>query len=116
MPIATWAYTFASLGLIGIPLTSGFISKWYLANGALQSGVSVFNYLVCIILLVSAIFTAGYLLPVSINGFIVSGEKFEKDKESKLMIIPMIILAALILLIGINYQPLLEIISSVIGK
>lgn len=116
MPIATWAYTFASLGLIGIPLTSGFISKWYLANGALSSNVSVFNYLVCIVLLVSAIFTAGYLLPITINGFIVSGEKVKKDEEAKLMVVPMVILAALILLIGINYQPLLEIISSIIGK
>ena len=38
MPGTIWCFAFASLALIGIPPTSGFISKWYLAAGALDSG------------------------------------------------------------------------------
>lgn len=116
LPISTICYTIVSLGLIGIPLTSGFISKWYLAEGALNSSVPVFNWLVCIVLLISAIFTAGYLLPISVNGFIVGNEKINKDKEEKLMVIPMAIMAILVLLIGKYYQPILDLISSIIGK
>jgi len=38
MPITMAAFTFAGLGIIGVPGTAGFISKWYLATGALESG------------------------------------------------------------------------------
>ena len=116
LPISTVCYTIVSLGLVGIPLTSGFVSKWYLASGALNSSINVFSWLVCVILLASAIFTAGYLLPISVEGFIVSEKTYQKDKENLLMIIPMIIMACLVLIIGIYYQPLLDFISSIIGK
>ena len=116
LPISTICYTIASLGLVGIPLTSGFISKWYLASGALETSLPVFNWLVCVVLLISAIFTAGYLLPISVDGFIVSKETYQKDKESLLMIIPMIIMALVVLFVGIYNQPLLDLISSIIGK
>ena len=33
MPVLFWCYTIVSLGLIGIPPTSGVVSKWYLAVG-----------------------------------------------------------------------------------
>lgn len=69
MPFTLWCYTFTSLALIGIPPTSGFISKWYLAQGALQTDVGVFSYLGPVVLLISALLTAGYLLPITMNGF-----------------------------------------------
>jgi multicomponent Na+:H+ antiporter subunit D len=38
MPLTTAAFTIAGLALIGAPGTAGFISKWYLAAGALEKG------------------------------------------------------------------------------
>ncbi len=38
MPITTAAFVVAGLGLIGVPGTAGFISKWYLAVGAIEHG------------------------------------------------------------------------------
>jgi len=38
MPLTMAAFTIAGLGLIGVPGTSGFISKWYLAVGAIDGG------------------------------------------------------------------------------
>jgi multicomponent Na+:H+ antiporter subunit D len=38
MPVTMAAFTVAALSLIGVPLTAGFISKWYLVVGALQAG------------------------------------------------------------------------------
>ena len=70
MPVTAWCYTFASLALVGIPPASGFISKWYLAGGSLESGIPVFSWLGPVILLVSALLTAGYLLPITIRGFL----------------------------------------------
>ena len=37
MPLTTAALVIGGLGLIGIPLTSGFISKWYLIAAALEA-------------------------------------------------------------------------------
>ncbi|WP_218023536.1 monovalent cation/H+ antiporter subunit D family protein [Salinimonas sediminis] len=42
MPWTTGAFALAGLSLIGVPGTAGFISKWYLVQGALAQG----NYLV----------------------------------------------------------------------
>ena len=69
LPRTMGAFTLASLSLIGIPPFCGFISKWYLALGSLSSEVPVFFWLGPVILLVSALLTAGYLLPISIRAF-----------------------------------------------
>ncbi|MDO5408918.1 MAG: proton-conducting transporter membrane subunit [Lachnospiraceae bacterium] len=69
MPKMLTVYTIVSLGLIGIPPLSGFVSKWYLAQGALASGTGIWSWLGPVVLLVSALLTAGYLLPLTIQGF-----------------------------------------------
>lgn len=69
MPRTMWCYLLLSLTLVGIPPTGGFVSKWYLAEGALQSGTGVFSWLGPVVLLVSALLTAGYLLPIAMKGF-----------------------------------------------
>ncbi len=69
LPATTWIFTFASLTLVGIPPTSAFLSKWYLAQGSLEGAPFVFSWLGPAILLVSAVFTAFYLLPVTVKGF-----------------------------------------------
>ena len=38
MPLTFAAFVIAGLGIIGTPGTAGFISKWYLAVGALDKG------------------------------------------------------------------------------
>lgn len=89
MPVTMWCYTIVSLALIGIPPTSGFISKWYLATGSLDSGIAVFSWLGPVILLVSALLTAGYLLPLTMQGFF-PGEDYtypmEKPDKSRLLV------------------------------
>ncbi len=39
MPLTMAAFTAGGLSLIGFPLTAGFVSKWYLVTGALESGL-----------------------------------------------------------------------------
>ena len=112
MPITTWCWTIASLGLIGIPPTGGFVSKWQLATGSLETGLAGFDVVGPIILIVSALLTAAYLLPVTINGFF-PGSDYDystlTNKEgSKLMTVPMILLAAGVVLTGIFAQPLIN--------
>lgn len=116
MPVTLWCYTIASLGLIGIPPTSGFVSKWYLGMGALDSEIPIFSWLGPVILIISALLTAGYLLPVTMKGFF-PGEEFvcKREKEPYLMTAPLIILAALTLFIGIFPETVLTVIRTISG-
>lgn len=121
MPVLMWCFTIASLGLIGIPPMGGFTSKWFLCIGALKSGIPVFGVLGPAILLLSALLTAGYLLPISIDAFLPGADfntkavtagvrgnagseyhAYDVAKEpSVLMLVPIIILTVLSVLIGI---------------
>ncbi len=109
MPLTLGCYTIASLALIGIPPASGFVSKWYLASGALSSGTGIWSWVGPVVLLVSALLTAGYLLPLTIQGYFpghdFKGEEIEKRKlagkePSLWMLGPVGILAAAALLFG----------------
>src|SRR5690606_29936516 len=65
MPITLTAWVVASLCVIGLPLTGGFWSKWYLAHGALAAGEP---FMMGVILLGSLLGLA-YLLPPAIRAF-----------------------------------------------
>lgn len=105
MPLTLWCYTIASLGLIGIPPTGGFVSKWYLALGSLKNGIPVLDVLGPVVLLVSALLTAGYLLPVTLHGFFPGAdykeENLQKQEPSKLMTIPIIIMTIMSVIVGL---------------
>lgn len=97
MPIAYWCFTFASLALVGIPPTCGFVSKWYLAQGALSAPVGAFSYLGPAILLLSALLTAGYLLGITADGFFPGKEFVEREpgihEKMNFMLFPLLIFA-----------------------
>ena len=104
MPITMWCYTIASITLIGIPPTSAFLSKWYLAEGALTSSTGVVRYLGPVLLLVSALLTAGYLFTITIRGFF-PGKEFKvlqttKKEPNLWMTIPLVLLAVLAVVLG----------------
>lgn len=104
MPLTMVCFTVLSLSLIGIPPTGGFVSKWFLAIGALESGVNVYSWLGPVILLISALLTAGYLLPISMRGFFpgtdFDEETCEKYKPSLLLDGPIVLLTLLAVIIG----------------
>ena len=117
MPVAIWCYTFASAALIGIPPASGFISKWYLATGALASGIEVFSWLGPVVLLTSALLTAGYLLPITVNGFLPGADydyaALEKKEPCLTMLLPLLILAVLAVALGLFPNPLTAYIAEI---
>ncbi|MDE6023947.1 MAG: proton-conducting membrane transporter [Lachnospiraceae bacterium] len=107
MPITFCCYTIASVTLVGIPPAGTFLSKWYICRGALNLGGA--NHTIAVIgmvvLMVSALLTAGYLFPVFIRGYIPRAEFAKKEYEtcepSAWMTVPLVILAVLILALGI---------------
>jgi multicomponent Na+:H+ antiporter subunit D len=98
MPLTMAAFALASLGLAGVPPISGFFSKWYLIQGSMDTGQTVFM----IVLLISGLLNAGYFIPIVIRAFFVPSDKFKKfDEASWLMVVPLLLTAAISLLIGI---------------
>ena len=85
MPVVWWCFTFLSLSLS--------------------------SYIGPAILLISALLTAGYLLPITIKGFL-PGKDFkgetDKIKISPFMSIPLVILAILSVLPGLWPKPLTD--------
>lgn len=115
MPITFACFTILSLSLIGIPPTAGFYSKWYIATASLEAaGIGAFGWVIPVILLASALLTAGYLLEVSIKAFLKNEDTEVKTvKEPKAMAAVLIVLAVLAVAGGIFAEQTQNIITSV---
>jgi formate hydrogenlyase subunit 3/multisubunit Na+/H+ antiporter MnhD subunit len=75
MPITMLAFTIGALGMCGAPPVAGFISKWYLGLGAIQSGHMVFLAL----LLIASLLDVVYFYPIIRAAF------FEKMPENEVL-------------------------------
>jgi len=56
---------FCAGGVIGLPPTGGFYSKWHLISGTLEAGQTIFM----VVLLLSSFLNACYFLPIVFQGF-----------------------------------------------
>ena len=105
MPLTLACFTAAAISLVGIPPMGGFTSKWAIAAAAMDSGTGIFTVLGPVVLLISALLTAGYLLPIMVDGYFPGGvsgyENEEKAEPNSLMLVPMFILCAGTLLVGV---------------
>lgn len=120
MPVTLWCFTLLSLALIGVPPMSGFVSKWYLASGALDSNLGALVWIVPAAVLLSTLLTAGCLLKIVIAGFFAGSDfdettlKADAADPLKNMLIPIIILTAASVLLGICASPIVEAIKNLI--
>ena len=105
MPVTMWCFAIASLSLIGIPPMGGFIAKYYLAMGALNTGTTL-GLVGVVVLMVSALLTAFYLLPIVSAAFF-PGKDFEageKCEVPKTMLIPQIVFTGLTILGVLSHE------------
>ena len=101
MPVTMWCFAIASLSLIGIPPMGGFIAKYCLAMGALATSSTLATVGV-VTLMVSALLTAFYLLPIVSAAFF-PGRDFdagERCEVEKTMLVPPLVFAGLTVLLG----------------
>jgi len=107
MPLTMAAFTIAGLSIIGVPLTAGFISKWYLVSAALEQ-----NHWV-----IAALVLGGSLLAVVYIGRILEAAYFQQPDESQtntvkeapwLMLVPMWILVFANIYFGVDTSLTIE--------
>ena len=105
MPWTMAAFAVASLSVVGIPGTSGFVSKWYLALGS----VELHSFTLLGVLLISSLLNAAYLGPVVYKAYFEKApQTHEEVREVPWMVAPLAISAAASLLLGLYPNPVLE--------
>lgn len=90
MPIPTVVFSIGALAMVGIPITNGFVSKWYLALGALDAGKPFF----AAVILVSSLLNGIYYLPIIVDAFYgkPEGPVLEPKPLPLQMMIPLVVL------------------------
>jgi multicomponent Na+:H+ antiporter subunit D len=106
MPWTFAAFTIGSLGLIGIPGMSGFVSKFFLARGAIEAG----DMVSLAVMLGASLLTATYLLPIVRIAFFPgtralggrgSGAPRARRREARpALLVPLLITAVLVVVFG----------------
>lgn len=66
MPWTMGAFAVAALSMVGLPPTAGFIGKWFMLTGAIESG----QWVAVTVLVISTVLSAGYLLPIVWTAFL----------------------------------------------
>ena len=112
MPVTMLCFGAFSLSLVGIPPLGGFFAKWRLAGGALALGGGM-GVIATVVLLVSALLTAGYLFPIVGNAFFAPADKPGSCEADARMTVPMGLLAAFALLFGAFPQPFVRLFDAI---
>ena len=115
MPKTLCCFTVAGLSLVGVPLTAGFISKWYLALGALETQSGIIGFTGISVIMVSALLTGGYLVSVTAKAFFTKREEetAESFEANRYMIIPLTVLTVMIVIFGVFPAPLISFVSAI---
>lgn len=78
MPVTYGAFFVGALGVIGLPPTGGFFSKWFLVLGTFDSGQIFF----LVVLLLSSFLNGLYFLPIVYQGFFGGSPAPNTDRAS----------------------------------
>ncbi len=115
MPLTTLAFLIAVFSMVGIPPTGGFFSKIYLLFGTIETRSWAF----LVVILISTLLNFFYFFRVIESSFFrpdrgadlkrePAAEAGRRDEMSLSMLLPMLVLAAAILAVGIWNGPIVE--------
>ena len=108
MPLTMSAFFIGALSVIGLPPSGGFISKWHLAIGTVESG----QIAMLVVLLSSSLLNAAYFLPVVYRSFFCTPEESmfadQRGEAPVWCLVPLILTACLSIVLFFYPQPFLE--------
>ncbi len=98
MPVVMAVFVVAGLSMIGVPLTVGFISKWYLVVAALERGL----WPVAVLVLISSLIAAVYIWRVvEVAYFRAPADDTKVEHPPALLLVPTMVLGILCIVFGI---------------
>jgi multicomponent Na+:H+ antiporter subunit D len=116
MPWTFGAFAVAALSMIGVPPVSGFVSKWYLINGAVSAGY----YALLAALVASTLLNAAYFTPVVYKAFFeepAPGVDLSRFSEAPLsMVVPLCFTAAASVFLGLYPETFIQFIRVLSGN
>jgi multicomponent Na+:H+ antiporter subunit D len=105
MPFTMAAFGLASLSMIGVPPVAGFVSKWYLALGA----VDIHDNIILAVIILSSLLNAGYFVPIFFTAFfgdppageVAASGSLERSPLMALMVVPLFFTAVISVMVGL---------------
>ena len=116
MPFTMVAFAIGVLTMVGVPPAGGFITKWYLAIGAMQAE----SIVILFVLLTSTVLNGAYFIPIVYKAFFKNpieevGEGHgEEIKENPFIVVPLVITAIGSLVLGFYPDILLTFIRGIV--
>ena len=106
MPITMAAFSIGAFGMCGLPPVAGFISKWYLCLGAIESSETIAPEMIIFlfVLLAASLLDVVYFFPIIRTAFFSKPNESEseggewKEKKHLFMVVPLLITAILAIL------------------
>lgn len=114
MPFTFGCFTLASAAVMGVPLLSGFVSKWVIITAAAQTARPL-AFVGMMAILFSAFLTAVYLFSVVVKAFFRQGKEETElyHDPNWYMKGPILLLCFVVIGIGVHSAPLLDLLSKV---
>jgi len=98
MPVTMGCFVVAGLSLVGVPLTVGFVSKWYLVLGALEADL----WPVAVLVLASSLLSLIYIWRVVEVAYFSRAADTRRIKEAPaLLLVPTLVLTVLCVAFGV---------------
>jgi multicomponent Na+:H+ antiporter subunit D len=106
MPWTMAAFALATVSLVGVPPASGFVSKWYLAVGAVERD----SLWALGVVLAGSLLSAAYLVPIVYRAYFeqASEPAHAQVREVPWLVIPLVTTAAVSVLLGFYPEPVLN--------
>ena len=71
MPWTMGAFAVGALAMIGLPPTSGFVSKWFILSGAMETQ----QWVGVVVIVLSTLLNAAYFVPILIRAFFITPDR-----------------------------------------
>jgi len=109
-PLLGAAFGVFVLGLAGVPLTAGFLSKLLIATGAAQGGTLGVFFVVALI--GNSVLSLAYYVPALTGLFAEAGAEGPRPRTSRLQVGIVLAFAALVVLFGVWPDPVLAVVNA----
>jgi proton-translocating NADH-quinone oxidoreductase chain N len=113
VPLVGAAFGVFVLGLAGVPLTAGFLSKLLIVTGSVQGGV--YGVFFAVALIANSVLSLAYYVPALTGLFAEEGAAGPRPTTSRLQVAVVFAMAALVVLFGVWPDPVLNLVTAAAG-